>query len=304
MTPDKYTIGSKHLEVGNGHQLYVFEWGNPKSASKFIFLHGGPGSSIKDRYKGDFDPMTQHVIFFDQRGCGQSLPYGSRDNNTTDKLIADISLIANDFGFDKFTLHGSSWGSCLALAYALTEPERVKALVLGGIFTGSKTETDWLDKGMFKPFYPDVWQTYLDATPMEHQADPSAYHFERALGDDHEAAKESAYAYACLEGAVMSLDDRFTPDSFDEYDPAGMQIEMHYLKNLCFLPDRYILDNAHKITAPVWLVQGRYDTVCPPVTAYELSKKLPNCTLLWTIGNHKAEHEAQNLFRIILAQLA
>jgi proline iminopeptidase len=303
MTPDKFTISEKFLDVSDGHQLYVYEWGNPKATTKIICLHGGPGGGIKDRHKGSFDPEIHHVIFFDQRGCGKSLPSGSREHNTTQKLIEDITKIADTYGFEQFVVRGNSWGSCLALAYALAEPKRVKALVIGGVFTGNKSEIDWLDKGGFKVTFPDVWQTYLDATPKNHQDNPTEYHTKRALGEDPIAAKESAYTYDCLEGAIMSLDDTFTPDDFEKYDPAGMQIEMYYLHNGCFMPDRYILDNAHKLTMPIYIVQGRYDTVCPPVTAYELSHKAPNTKLIWTIANHRGEHEDNNLFRTILASL-
>jgi proline iminopeptidase len=266
-------------------------------------LHGGPGSNVKDRAKGFFDPQRQRVIFFDQRGCGKSLPYGSLENNTTDKLIEDISTIADHFKFDKFILVGGSWGSCLALAYALKHPDRVESMVLNGIFTGSASETEWLDNGMFKTFLPDVWERYLQATPPEHRDDPSAYHVKNILGDDAEAARLSGMAYSNLEGAACRLDDRFTPDPVDEFDIAGTRIETQYLANNCFMPDRYILQNAHQLTMPLWIVQGRYDMVCPPTTAYAISRVAPNAELVWTTSGHVPERESWNLIRTILLQL-
>ena len=291
------------LDVGDGHHLYVQEWGNAKAATTVIVLHGGPGSQFKDKHKSPFDPAIQHVIFFDQRGCGRSTPYGSLTNNTTDKLIEDISKVADMFNLQTFVLHGSSWGSALSLAYALAHPERVKALVIGGIFTGSKKEINWLDAGKFKTFFPDVWQTYLDRTPSEHHDNPSAYHFDKVVNGTPKEQKLSSYAYECLEAAVIQLNDRFTPSDFETYDPAGMRIEMHYMANGCFMPDRHILKNAHKLPMPVHIVQGRYDMVCPPHTAYKLHDSLPNSKLYWTIGGHKHEHEGDNLFRSILASL-
>jgi proline iminopeptidase len=267
-------------------------------------LHGGPGSASRDKHKNNFDPTKQRVIFHDQRGCGRSLPYGSLKNNTTKDLVDDISKIADKLGIKSFIITGSSWGSCLAFAYAIAHPERVNAMALSGIFTGSHSEVDWLDKGRFQTFYPDVWQRYLDATPNEHHDDPSAYHFERILGDDEQAIKQSGLAYDSLEGAVAMLDDRFTPDDPETYDPAGIRLEVYYMANKCFMPDKYIIDNAHKITMPVWLIQGRYDMVCPPTTAYELSKKIPTSQLVWSVSGHGSSHETWNLVRTVLLQLS
>lgn len=303
MNTDRYIISEKMLDVGDGHALYVQEWGNPDTSMPVIFLHGGPGGQIKEKHKGSFDPKTQRVISFDQRGCGKSTPYGSLENNNTEKLIGDISKIADAFNAKTFILHGSSWGSTLALAYTLANPERVHALVIGGVFTSSKTELEWIDNGQFKTFYPEVWRAYLDKTPLEHYKDPTKYHFDKVINGTTEEQKLSGYAYDCLESGVIQLDDRQTPEDFAEYDPAGIRIEMYYLQNNCFLPERYILDNAHKLNIPVHIVQGRYDMVCPPITAYELHNRLPNSYIYWTLGGHKHEHESENIFRSIFASI-
>lgn len=304
MQRDEYTLQEINLAVGEGHKLNVVEWGNKASHTKIIFLHGGPGGSVKDKHKSAFNPELHHVIFFDQRGSGKSTPYGSLEDNTTEHLIGDISKIADHFNFDHFYLHGSSWGSALALAYALEHPKRVKGLIIGGVYTGSQAENDWIDKGFFKPFYPDVWDAYLERTPEEYRDNPSAYHFDKILNGNAEESKLSSYAYSHLEGDVIKLDDRLIPGNFEEYDPTSTQIEVHYTSQTCFMMDRHILDNAHKLTMPVWIVQGRYDMVCPPITAYELHSKIPNSKLYWTISGHAGEHENENIFRSILAELA
>lgn len=304
MNKDQYVISEKMIEVGDEHMLFVQEWGNPNAAAvPIIFLHGGPGGQIKDKYKGSFNPEQHRVLFFDQRGCGRSTPYGSLKHNTTDKLISDISKIADTFNAKTFVLHGSSWGSTLALAYALAHPGRVHALVIGGIFTGSKAESDWIDKGQFKTFFPDVWQAYLGRTPAEHHNNPSKYHFDKAINGTAKEQKLSGYAYDCLEAGVVQLNDRQSPEDFEEYDPAGIRIEIHYLANGCFLPDRHLIDNAHTLTMPVHIVQGRYDMVCPPHTAYQLHNNLPNSHLYWTLSGHKHEHEGENIFRSIFASI-
>lgn len=292
MNPDTFTLNEQFLDVGDGHSLYVQDWGNANAGLPIIFLHGGPGAGCNDSHKQIFDPVTQRVIFFDQRGSGRSLPKGSLEHNTTDDMIADIENIANHFKLKKFIITGGSWGSCLAFAYALKHPERLHAMVLRGIFTGSKEETEYLNNGMFKLFYPDVWDAYVRRTPKEHHTNPSAYHYSQMKSSDSSEVKASSYAYSELEGSLLRLDDRHTTENFDTYEPESMSIELHYLADLCFMPDRYILDNAHKIKTPTWLVQGRYDMVCPPKTAYEIHQAMPRSKLLFVNAGHSGGDRA------------
>lgn len=301
MTPDEFTILETFLDVGDGHQLYVQDWGNPHATTPIIYLHGGPGRGSKNRHRSRFNPYEQRVIFFDQRGCGRSLPYGSLENNTTDKLIDDIEKIASHLKIDNFSLTGNSWGTCLALAYALKYPHRVKTMALQGIFTGSQAEMDYMDEGGFRTFFPDSWENYVNQTPESHRAHPTKYHFSRILGNDPLAARESAYIYENLEASLVSLDDRFTPGNPDEFDPNGIRIEAHYMSNGCFMDDRYILDNVHNLNMPIWLVQGRYDVICPPQTAYGVHKKALNSTLIWTVAGHANDRSSYDVMRTILA---
>lgn len=292
MTPDNYTIKETFLEVGDGHALYVHEWGHANAKTPIIFLHGGPGGGCKDSHKSIFDPEQQRVFFFDQRGSGKSLPHGSIEHNTTAELIEDVEKIVQHFKLTQIILAGGSWGSCLALVYALRYPKRVKAMVLRGIFTGSQVEIGWLGNGDWRMFFPDVWERFLAATPKSHWHNPATYHYKRVLGDDEAGAKLSACAFDNMEGALVPLDDRFRPAKLDNLDPAGARIEMYYLANHCFLPDRYVMNSASKLSMPVWLVQGRYDFVCPPAAAYELHQKLPNSQLAWTIAGHSGYDRA------------
>ena len=303
MTPDEFTNDELMLDVGDGHKLYVHDWGKANVSSAVLYLHGGPGAGSKDKYKGQFDPKRQRVIFFDQRGSGRSIPTGSLENNTTAHVLRDIDKILDHFGMDKVILTGGSWGSTLALFYGIDRPERVLAMVLDGIWTASKRETSWIEEGGYRTFYPDVWQNYLASTPLKFRDNPTSYHFKRILGDDLVAAKASGITFQTLEGSLIGLDDRFTPSSADEFDPSGIRIEVHYQANGCFMPDRHVFDNASKLTMPIYMVQGRYDMVCPPETAYELNNLLPNSELIWTTSGHRAERESWNVKRTILAQL-
>src|SRR3989344_3434401 len=304
MTPDKFTIQETFIDVGDGHELYIYDWGNKKAKLPIVFIHGGPGVGVSDKYKQRFVPEHERVIFFDQRGAGKSLPKGSLEHNTTSDLVEDIEKIAKALKLDKFIITGGSWGSCLALAYSIKYPKRVHAMVLSGIFTGRKSEIDYLDSGGFRTFFPDQWDKYVKTVPEKHQTNPSKYHYERIFGADEEATKQSAYAYSeSLEGPLLSLDDRYTPQKYEEFDPNAMRIELHYLYNGCFLNDNYIFKHARKLDMPIWLVQGRYDMVCPPSTAYDLYQKLPNSQLIWTTAGHGNDRPNYDVIRSLLLQL-
>ncbi len=303
MTPDEFTIKEHMLPVGNGHTLYVHDWGNKKAKKPIIYLHGGPGGNCKDKNKKLFDPKTQRVIFFDQRGGGRSTPAGKWHHNTTQHMAADITAIANKLNIDKFILTGGSWGSCLALYYAISAPSRVHALVITGVFTGSQAEIDWLDKGMFKTHFPDAWSRYQGSVPKKYATNPSSYHFEHALGANSEKAKQSAYAYSILEGSAIALDDSFTPPNYDDFEPTSIQIEMRYMAKRCFLPDNYILKRVSKLKMPVHIVQGRYDMVCTPAIAYEVAQKAQKTTLTWVIAGHKLEHETTTALKLLHQQV-
>lgn len=292
MSPDNFTLEERMLEVGSGHRLYVHRWGSKDAPEDIIFLHGGPGSGCSDRQKTLFDPTKQRVVFFDQRGSGKSQPYGSLQYNTTDDLVEDINKVSVAFGIKSFTLTGGSWGSCLALTYAIRYPAKVRRMVLRGLFTGRQSEIDFLNKGEVQRFFPEVWEQFSQSVPSEYRNDPATYHLPRILGSDPLAAKESAYAFARLEGAVVKLDDRSSIEVFEHFDPVPTTIECHYLAHACFLPEGYILKNATALTMPIQLVQGRYDFVCPPYTAYELAQKLPNASLTWTTAGHLGHDRA------------
>lgn len=304
MTPDQYTIQEKFIDVGNGHKLYVHEWGNPEAKTPIVFLHGGPGVGVNDKHKQRFTPDRQRVIFFDQRGAGKSTPKGRLEHNTTMDLIEDIEKIVTRIKLNKIVLTGGSWGSFLALTYAIKYPKRIQTMVLNGIFTARKSEIDYLDSGGFRIYFPDVWESYVTSVPKHYRHNPSQYHYGKIFGPDPKAAKRSAYAYSeLLEGPLLSLDDRYMPDSYDKFDPDPMRIELHYLAHQCFVPEGYIMNNANSLTMPIWLVQGRYDMVCPPVTAYELHSKLPNSKLVWTTAGHGNDRPNYDVMRTLYLQL-
>ncbi len=304
MTEDQYTNQTFMLPVTHGHNLWVHDWGKKDAETVFFFLHGGPGSQCKDRHKLPFDPSKQRVIFHDQRGSGQSTPAGKWHHNTTQDLVEDITAIADKLGIETFVITGGSWGSTLALYYAIHNPERVSAAVVSGVWFGSKAENAWLDNGLWKMHFPDVWEKFAVSVPKEHRENPTEYCFKTAFGDDEVAAANATRLYGDLETALISLDDRHAPTPAKDYDPASMLIEMRYMEKGCFMPDRFIPHNAGKLTMPVHIVQGRYDFVCPPAAAYELHTLVPNSTLTWVQTGHAAEHETITALNLIYRHLA
>ncbi|MCA9325177.1 alpha/beta fold hydrolase [Candidatus Saccharibacteria bacterium] len=286
MKPDQFTLKETMLPVGNGHRLYVQLWGDPNAEQTLIWLHGGPGSGSRDEQKDLFDPKRHRVIFYDQRGCGRSRPYGSLRANKTDDQVADLSKILDAFSVDSCTLVGGSWGSLLALVYAIRNPKRVKRMVLRGIFTGRQSEVDFVDGGGCREFFPEVWEQFVTSVPSAHRMDPAGYLLPRLFGKYAEQAKRAAFAFNMLEGSLTKLDYQPLDVDFDTFDLVNTIIEQWYVSQGCFLPDSYILDNAALLTMPIDIVQGRYDMVCPPITAYELHQRLPNSRLTWTLAGH------------------
>jgi proline iminopeptidase len=304
MNPDYYTLQELMLDVGDGHEIYIQDWGNKHAKTPVLFLHGGPGSGLSDSHKRHFNPLKHRVIFFDQRGSGKSTPYGDLEHNATQDLVKDIEKIADKLELNTFIISAASWGACLGLVYAIEHPERVSAMVLRGIFTGTKTELDWVKEGRYRQFFPEVWAHVLENTPKEHRQRAGDYHFERILGDDKNAAAVSAITLQNAVGAIYALDDRFWPLSLrDEYDPNSMRIEAHYTVNNCFLPDNYIMEHAPSLQMPVYLIHGRYDMICPPITAWALDQKLPNSKLFWTMANHANDRSNYDVHHTLLSQI-
>ena len=308
MTTDQYTNDSGMLDVGDGHSIWWHDWGN-KNAAPIFALHGGSGGGFKDKYKLSFDPTTQRVIFHDQRGSGQSTPYGSIEHNTTQDLVADIEKLRETLGIETLMLTGGSWGSCLALVYAITYPKRVSKMLLGGIFTGTRAETDYIQQGGLKTHYPEAWEQYIEVVPEDQRNNTVRFYLDKFIesvrvnpGTDPTSEPvddpnlEFVRRWCLLEGSAMSLDGDYSADLMGSFDvDIALRtlaiMEAHYFTNNCFLPDNFILKNAHTLShIPIILMQGRQDHVCPPETAYALQKALgEKCHLHLMPGGHARE---------------
>ncbi len=265
------------LEVGDGHRLYVEQCGR-REGLPVVVLHGGPGGGCSSAMRRYFDPRIYRVVLFDQRGCGRSRPHACVEANTTHHLVADIERIREALGIERWLVFGGSWGATLGLLYAQSHPERVLHLVLRGIFLMTPAELDWFYGGGAGQFWPDVWSRFLRMIPEEERDDLIAAYNRRLFCGDVAIETRYARAWAGWENTLASIDnDGPSGESPAEYARAFARLENHYFLNGGFLDgDDHILSRMDRLAeVPGTIVQGRYDMICPPVSAFKLHARWP-----------------------------
>jgi proline iminopeptidase len=265
------------MPVDGGHVLY-FEQSGTTDGIPVVFLHGGPGAGATPVHRRFFDPRAWRVVIYDQRGAGRSEPQGSLDHNTTEDLIADIEALRVRLGIEKWLVFGGSWGSTLALAYGEAHPDRCLGFVLRGIFLGRQRELDWFLYGM-RTVFPEAWRRFVEPLTSEERGDILTSFHRRLLDEDPAIRLPAARAWSAYEGACSTLlpsPETVAAFSSDAMASALSRIETHYFVNDLFLPPNALLDNIDRIRhLPGVIVQGRYDMVCPIVTADELHAAWP-----------------------------
>ncbi len=270
---------SGYLAVGEGHELYYEQSGNP-AGKPALFVHGGPGAGGDVNARRFFDPNRYRIVVFDQRGAGRSRPHASLEANTTWHLVADIERLRHHLDVNRWLVFGGSWGSTLALAYAETHPSAVSELVLRGIFLLRRVELEWFYQFGASLLFPDVWQSYLAPIPEAERHDLIHAYHRRLTSRDPEVRLEAARAWSVWEGATSSLlanPKREQQFGAPEFALALARIESHYFVNRGFFShENQLLDGVEKIRAiPAVIVHGRYDVVCPIDTAFELARRWP-----------------------------
>jgi len=261
------------MDVGDGHRIYVEQCGRPDGVPVIVF-HGGPGGGCSPAMRRYFDPAVYRVILFDQRGCGRSRPHASVEANTTWHLVADIEAIRAALGIERFIGFGGSWGATLALVYAITHPERVRHLVLRGVFLSTRDELDWFYGGGAGAFYPDLWARFVAPIPEEERDDLIAAYHRRLFSGNLLEETKAARIWAAWENALASVQSAgMFGESPADYARAFARLENHYFVNAGFLEsDGWIMANRGRIEhIGAVIVQGRYDMICPPVTASNLA---------------------------------
>jgi proline iminopeptidase len=269
-----------YLEV-DGHEIYFEESGNLEGLP-VLFLHGGPGAGTNAKHRRFFDPSKYRIILMDQRGCGKSRPFASLEKNTTWDLVKDIERLREKLGVEKWVVFGGSWGSTLSLIYAISHPERVKALVVRGIFLARKEEVSWFYGGGAGNLFPEEWERFRDFIPKDERNDLLHAYHKRLMSNDR---KDAAYAWSRWEGMTVRLEtDPEFLNYFTEANHADAvaRIEAHYFVNGAFLPlDNWILENAYKLkNIPTTIIHGRYDVICPAKSAWDLFKVMPHAKLI------------------------
>lgn len=272
------------LQVSDLHTLYYEQVGNP-TGKPVVFLHGGPGGGIEPIYRRYFDPQKWRVILFDQRGCGRSTPHAELTDNTTWHLVSDIEQLRQHLGVDRWVVFGGSWGSTLALAYSQTHPEACRGLILRGIFMLRERELQWFYQEGCSLIFPDAWEDYLQPIPPEERHDLIAAYYRRLTHPDRTLRLTAARAWSIWEATTSKLipdpglQKRFGESQFAD---AFARVECHYFVNKGFLESEdQLLKGCDRIRhIPTVIVQGRYDVVCPMVTAWELHKALPGAEFI------------------------
>jgi proline iminopeptidase len=265
------------LPVDELHTLYWEECGNPHG-EPVLFLHGGPGGGCTPKQRRFFDPAHYRIVLFDQRGAGRSTPLGEYRNNTTQLLVSDIERLRDMLGIDHWLVFGGSWGSTLALAYGQAHPERCLGFILRGIFLCTQAEIDWFINGI-RWFFPEVHEEFAGPIPEAERGDLLQAYAKRLFCDDRAVTVAAARTWSRYEGRCLFLrpDAEAVEDFSSDVVSLGIgRLEAHYFLNQGFFSDDQLIRDVDRIRhLPAVIVQGRYDVVCPPLSAYRLHQAWP-----------------------------
>jgi proline iminopeptidase len=281
--PEIEPFDSGMLKVSDLHTIYYEQSGNPEG-KPVVFVHGGPGGGTDAKQRRFFDPKAYRIVLFDQRGCGRSTPHAELHDNTTWHLVADMEAIREHLGIGKWQVFGGSWGSTLALAYAQKHPDRVTELVLRGIFMIRKKELDWFYQDGASAIFPDTWEGYLAAIPPAEHGDLMRAYHTRLTSDDADVRLAAARAWSVWEASTSFLlqsKEYMSHAGEDEFALAFARIECHYFVNRGFFEvEDQLLRDVDKIRhIPTVIAQGRYDVVCPMMSAWDLHRAWPQAKL-------------------------
>jgi len=284
----------EHLAVDDTHKVYVEQSGNPEGIP-ILFVHGGPGGGTSSIQRRFFNPQKFRIILFDQRGCGRSRPHASLEDNDTWHLVADMEKIREHLAVDRWALFGGSWGSTLSLLYAETHPDRVSNLVLRGIFLMREREINWFYHGGTRAIFPEAWSRFAGTVPEDERGNLVSAYYKRLTDPEFERERlHFAKEWSLFEGSTVTLvpDDEQRAHSVDPvFALAFARIEAHYFENKGFLEDdnQILRDAGRLMNIPTTIIQGRYDAICPPVSAWELSQAMPWAELkIVPVAGHSA----------------
>jgi proline iminopeptidase len=296
--PEIEPYATHALKVGGGHTLYIEESGNPKGVS-VVYLHGGPGGMAKSKHRRFFDPKKYRVICFDQRGCGRSTPYGSLKQNTTAYLVADMEKIREALGIEKWIIFGGSWGSTLGIAYCASYPKRVKHAILFGVFLGRAEEGKHAFGigGLNSQLYPDQFENFLSILKGNERRDPLKSYAKILKSEKDKRRNRAARAWIAWESTLYTMDrvPRTEINAYlNEMEKSGALLnnalfETTYFSKRCFIDHDDLFKKLKKLSKiPCTIIQGRFDLVCPPQTAWDVHKAWPHSKMILLPGEGHA----------------
>jgi proline iminopeptidase len=275
--PEVEPYAAGMLELDGVHRMYWEQCGHPAGAP-VVFLHGGPGAGSAPAHRRFFDPAHYRIVVYDQRGAGRSRPLGELRNNTTPLLVEDLERLRRHLGIHRWLVFGGSWGSTLALAYAQSHPERCTGLILRGIFLCRQSEIEWFLYGL-RHFFPEAWRAFAGVIPESERGDLLRAYYRRLIDADPAVHMPAARAWSIYEGSCSTL--LASPETVayfaSEVVALGLaRIEAHYFIHNIFMPENALLERIKRVRQlPAVIVQGRYDAVCPIVTADDLHQAWP-----------------------------
>ncbi|WP_293008358.1 prolyl aminopeptidase [Nitrosomonas sp.] len=299
------------LSLDEIHTMYWEESGNP-AGIPVIFLHGGPGAGSTPAHRRFFDPDYYRIVIYDQRGAGRSTPLGEIRENTTPHLINDLELLRRHLEIDRWLVFGGSWGSTLAIAYGESHPERCLGFILRGIFLCRTQEIDWFLYGL-RNLFPEAWHVLVAPLSTEERNNILAAYYQRLMNPDPAVHLPAARTWSTYEGSCSTLLPNPATIRYFASDTVALglaRMEAHYFSHNIFLPENALLRNVHKLhNIPATIVQGRYDAVCPIVSADDLHQAWPQAEYIiiddaghsaWEPGIQSALVKTTDRFRTII----
>lgn len=297
-----YNVEKGYLKVNEIHEIYYEVCGD---GEPYLFVHGGPGAGFSERDKRFFDFEKHKIVFFDQRGSSKSKPFASIEQNTTQDLVDDINLLLSYLKIDSINVFGGSWGTALSLVFAIQNPEKVRSLLLRGLFLANKPTIDHFVCGGLKKEYPKEWSRFENNVPSNSTLSISAYYLDQMLNGTPENKEFYCYEWAYYEISIFKkgIQENEIEMILKEFPYHSLSImEAHYLSNNCFLEDNYILNNCNVLeNIPTIIIHGKKDAICPVEYAEEFHSILKNSTLyIEDAGHSDSEPEIEKRIITVL----
>jgi proline iminopeptidase len=170
------------------------------------------------------------------------------------------------------------------LAYGVKYPQYLRGLILRGVFLSREKELDWFLKDVDQ-FFPENHELLLNHIDNINKDNLVEEYTRLVFGSNFDIAKKAAVAWNKFEGSILKLlptsDNTSNNEEINyEFELARAKVQLHYINNLCFIDGDAILNKVKVLqNIPIEIVQGRYDMVCPPKTAYDLKQRLPHSNL-------------------------